>query len=290
MRKTALLLIVWFALATAAAAQAAPKSAFFTTSDNVRIHYVEAGSGPAIVFIPGWTMPAWIWEKQIAHFARTYHVIAVDPRSQGESDKPSDGHYPERRSRDYKELVDHLKLDAPVLVGWSLGVPEALTYVDQFGPGSVRGIVLVDGLIWDKPDPQWAGMVRQWMHELQRERPKFTAPFVRSMYRKPHDEDYFRRVTEASLATPTNTAVVLIYNMFERADWTPVLLKLVEARTPVLATYTSQEKASVDLLRAKDPAATVVMFEDAGHVLFADDPERFNTAVQQFLSALPANK
>ncbi len=290
MRKAAALLAICLALAIVASAQAAPRSAFFTTSDNVRIHYLEAGSGPAIVFIPGWTMPAWIWEKQIAHFARSYHVIAVDPRSQGESGKPSDGHYPERRSRDYKELVDYLKLDAPVLVGWSLGVPEVLTYVDQFGPGSVRGIVLVDGLIWDKPDPQWAGMVRQWMHELQRERPKFTAPFVRSMYRKPHDEDYFRRVTEASLATPTNTAVVLIYNMFERADWTPVLVKLAEARTPVLATYTSQEKASVDLLRAKDPAATVVMFEDAGHVLFADDPERFNTAVQQFLSALPANK
>src|ERR1051325_4215642 len=33
-------------------------SAFFTTSDGIRIHYLEAGKGPAIFFIPGWTMPA----------------------------------------------------------------------------------------------------------------------------------------------------------------------------------------------------------------------------------------
>ena len=50
-------------------AQAA-KSDFFKTSDGVRIHYLEAGSGRPIVFIPGWTMPAWIWQKQIDEFSK----------------------------------------------------------------------------------------------------------------------------------------------------------------------------------------------------------------------------
>jgi hypothetical protein len=36
-------------------------SGFFKTSDGIRIHYIEAGKGQPIVFIPGWTMPAWIW-------------------------------------------------------------------------------------------------------------------------------------------------------------------------------------------------------------------------------------
>src|SRR5208283_1809691 len=80
------------------------KSGIVKTSDGVRIHYLEAGSGRPIVFIPGWTMPAWIWQKQIDEFSKHYHVIAVDPRSQGESDQPSYGHMPETRSRDYKEL------------------------------------------------------------------------------------------------------------------------------------------------------------------------------------------
>ena len=91
------------------------KSGFIKTCDGVRIHYVEAGKGRAIVFIPGWMMPAWIWQKQIDELSKKYRVIAVDPRSQGESDKPTCGHLPETPARDYKELVDQLGLNRPVL-------------------------------------------------------------------------------------------------------------------------------------------------------------------------------
>src|SRR6185312_9198016 len=54
----------------AAAAQTARAEAVdhsFVTSDGVRLHYIEAGHGHArtLVFVPGWTMPAWIFDKQI---------------------------------------------------------------------------------------------------------------------------------------------------------------------------------------------------------------------------------
>jgi pimeloyl-ACP methyl ester carboxylesterase len=87
-------------------------------------HYIEAGEGRAIVLIPGWRMPAWIWQKQIDELSKKYRVIAVDPRSQGKSDKPASGHLPETRARDYKELVDQLGLKQPVLIGWSMGCGE----------------------------------------------------------------------------------------------------------------------------------------------------------------------
>src|SRR5208282_172925 len=51
------------------------KSGFVTASDGAKIHYVESGTvtaaggvrAPSILFIPGWTMPAWIWQQQIDH-------------------------------------------------------------------------------------------------------------------------------------------------------------------------------------------------------------------------------
>jgi microsomal epoxide hydrolase len=132
-----------------------------------------------------------------------------------------------------------------------------------------------------------AQALAKWMRGFQRDRRKSTQGFVRSMYHKPQAEDYLRRVTEASLATPTNSAALLIHNM-DREDWTPVLAKLAEAKTPVLATFTAQEMKTVDLLRAKVPAAQVVIFEDAGHALFVDDAERFNTVVQQFIEGIRA--
>ena len=56
------------------------KSAHFVTSDGVRLHYLDAGSGPPLVFVPGWTMPAWIWEPQLSHFSASHRVVALDPR------------------------------------------------------------------------------------------------------------------------------------------------------------------------------------------------------------------
>src|ERR1041384_6215125 len=131
-------------LSVAVFLSAQTKGDSFKTSDGVRIHYLEAGSGKPVVLIPGWTMPAWIWEKQIDGLSKKYHVVAVDPRSQGESDKPPYGHLPETRARDYKELVDHLNLKQPLLVGWSMGCGELIKYAAQFGSDNGGGYVLVE--------------------------------------------------------------------------------------------------------------------------------------------------
>jgi len=173
------------------------KDGFFKTSDGVRIHYVEAGSGRPIVFIPGWTMPTWIWQKQIDEFSKHYHIVAVDPRSQGESDKPPYGHLPETRSRDYKELVDQLALKKPVLVGWSMACGELIKYAEQFGSDNVAGFVLVDGFVTDKPSDLF-GPISGWMNQLQLDRQKQADGFVRSMFKKPQSEDYLKRVIDAS--------------------------------------------------------------------------------------------
>src|ERR1700681_2404813 len=148
------------------------KSEFFKTSDGIRIHYLEVGSGRPIVFIPGWTMPAWIWQKQIDEFSKKYRVIAVDPRSQGESDKPTYGHLPETRARDYKELVDHVGLKQPFFVGWSMACGEVLKYVEQFGADNSGGLVLLDGYLPDKPSSELFAFLSGWMNQLQQDRQK----------------------------------------------------------------------------------------------------------------------
>src|SRR6266567_9500024 len=199
------------------------KSGFFKTSDGVRIHYVEAGSGRPIVFIPGWTMPAWIWQKQIDEFSKQYRVIAVDPRSQGESDKPTSGHLPETRSRDYKELVEHLGLKQPVLVGWSMACGELVKYAEQYGTDQVGGVVLVVGFLSEKLSPEMFAVISGWMNQLQQDRRKQADGFVRSMFKKPQPNDYLQRVVDASVQVPADTAAVLIYNMIAVKDFSPGL-------------------------------------------------------------------
>ncbi len=128
--------IVLLLVQTAMAGTPSPaQSGFFTSSDGVRLHYLQAGKGRSILFVPGWTMPAWIWEHQIAYFARHYRVLAFDPRSHGNSERVTEGHYPNRLARDIRELTQHLELPPIVLVGWSMGALQVLTAVEQFGTG-----------------------------------------------------------------------------------------------------------------------------------------------------------
>ena len=153
-RVTAGLAALALCCALAGAARAA-ESRFFTASDGTRLHYLEAGPANAetIVFVPGWTMPAWIWQPQIDAFSARFHVIAFDPRGQGQSEIALSGYDPDRRGRDIEELIQAEGGDPVLLVGWSLGVLDALSYVAQCGDARIAGLVLVDNSIGEDPPP-----------------------------------------------------------------------------------------------------------------------------------------
>jgi non-heme chloroperoxidase len=282
--KSRLAVLALCVLSAAGVMAQAAKSGSFKTSDNIRIHYVEVGAGRPIVFIPGWTMPAWIWQKQIDEFSKKYHVVAVDPRSQGESDKPTFGHLPETRARDYKELVDHLGLKQPVLVGWSMACGELLKYAEQFGTDNVAGLVLVDGFISVKSSPDLFAGLSGWMNQLQQDRHKQADGFVRGMYRKPQPEDYLKRVMDASMDVPADTAVVLVYDMVA-TDFSGSFSKIDR---PLLFAYQPDSQKTADLLQSKlGDKVRLEKFDGDGHALFVDDPEKFNRVLEDFVQGLP---
>lgn len=258
----------------------AVKDSSFMTSDGVKLHYLESGTGLIILFVPGWTMPAEIWRPQIEYFSRKYHVVAVDPRSQGASDKPAEGNYPGRRAQDYKELIDHLGGAPVVMVGWSLAVHEALTFVEMFGTNQLSGLVLVDLQVYTPSTQEERDRRYTMLHNFQADRKQFAATFVRGMYHKPQTEQYLETVTAASLKTPTNSAVAMLAEFAVKNDLRPVLPKL---NIPVLGVMTENNRATVDLIRSSVPGAQAEVFEDAGHCLFVDDADRFNTVLDNFL-------
>jgi microsomal epoxide hydrolase len=255
----------------------------FRTSDNIALHYFDAGSGSAIVLVPGWTMSADIFERQINELSKRFRVVALDPRSQGDSDKPSDGNTLERHAMDIKELLEHLKLQSAVLLGWSNGVPDVLTFVEQIGTANLRGVVLVDGFL-NVGDPSVQKALNGMLQKFQADRPKFTDGFVRSMYLTKQTDEYILHVEEESLKTPTNTAVVEMFNVVSKGDFTPILARMDK---PVLYICEPQLESQGKLLQAILPKARVEVFKGMGHALFVDDAEHFNKVVTEFVDSLP---
>ncbi len=260
------------------------KSETFRTSDGITLHYLDAGSGPAILFIPGWTMAADIFEPQINALSAQFRVVSIDLRSQGDSEKASDGNYPARHAQDVKELMDHLKISSVVLVGWSNGVPDVLSLIDQFGSANLRGAVLVDGFV-DASDAAIQKGMASFLEAFQTNRKQFTDQFVRGMYATKPSEEYIQHVEEQALKTPTNSAITELYNVLSKGDFTPALAKMDK---PVLYICESRMEAQGKILQSKLPKAQISVMKDAAHAMFVDDPTHFNQLVTDFVNSSPA--
>ena len=261
--------------------QVAATSHHFRTSDGVELHYLEAGSGPLMVFVPGWTMPAAIWEPQIAHFSSSHRVIALDPRGQGHSEKVAYGYHSARRAQDIGELLEHLDGDPAVLVGWSLGVHEVLRYTEQAGTNRVAGVVLVDHAI--AADWSTASFMKERYGAVQVDREAWVSAFVRAIFATPQPEEYLDGITQAALGTPTNATAIMIGNLV-LMDTGDLMSAVEQIDKPVLFIWIEgRGEEWMESARRLRPNAQVVVVPNAGHAVFVDQPGIFNEAVETFL-------
>ncbi|GAC1345720.1 MAG: alpha/beta hydrolase [Acetobacteraceae bacterium] len=252
----------------------------FTTSDGVRLHVIEAGRRGAqtIVFVPGWTMPAWIFQSQIAFFARQYHVLALDPRGQGESDIPATGYDHLRRGRDIAELIASAGDQPVVLVGWSLGVLDSLGYIAQYGDTKVAGLVLLDNSVGEDPPPQPSLSPTRRGPRLEREAQM--RRFVAGMFTRSPGETYLERLTETALRTPPDVAAQLGSYPAPRTYWRDAVWSV---RHPILYVVRPRFAGQANNLVAHQPMAEMALFAGAGHALFVDEAERFNALLLDFI-------
>jgi non-heme chloroperoxidase len=271
-------------LAGPASAQSLPVGVtdhFFLSSDGVRLHYLEAGPPGAhtLVFVPGWTMPAWIWMPQILTFSRRYHVVAFDPRGQGDSAAPADGYEPVRRGRDVAELIGRLGGQTVVVIGWSLGVLDTLASIHVAGDRLLAGLVLVDNSVGEEPPPlpYRPGPRRRGPPPDHTESMK---AFVRAMFRRPQPPAYLDRLTEATLRTPLAASRLLLAYPVPRSFWREAVYA---TKVPLLYVIRPRWVAQGENLMRNRPDTEMEVFTDAGHALFIDDAARFNSVTEDFL-------
>ncbi len=252
-------------------------AAEFTSSDGVRLHYIVEGSGETLLFVPGWSMPAEIWRYQIEFFSRKYRVVAFDPRSQGDSQVARTGNAIQRRAEDLNDLIEHLQSRRVVLIGWSLGVLEALMFVSMHGDGKVAALVLVDNSVGESPAQKGGDEIRS---EPPHDRQRQMAAFVGSMFKTARPPEYLEWLTYQAMRTPPEVGVSLLSIPYPRTYWRSAVYK---TRRPLLYAVTPSLQGQADSLRRKRKDTYVEVFAGAGHALFVDEHERFNARLDAFL-------
>ncbi|MFO0849710.1 MAG: alpha/beta hydrolase [Gemmataceae bacterium] len=117
-------------------------------SNGVKIRYVTAGAGEAVVLIHGWMADSGMWGRDKSGETRLdttgadgFRFIALDCRGHGKSDKPhAVDKYDAEVAADVVRLLDHLKVGKAHLIGYSSGAFVA-GKVAATHPGRVLSVV-----------------------------------------------------------------------------------------------------------------------------------------------------
>jgi microsomal epoxide hydrolase len=245
----------------------------------VRLHYLAAGTGPTLLLVPGWCMPAWIFDPQIAGLAGRFRVVVMDPRGQGRSDIPRGGYDPARRGRDVAEMVATLNVPRLVLGGWSLGVLDVLSCVNETGDGRIAGLLLIDNSVGEGPPP--AAGNGSFFRNLRTKRDATVRGFCASMFRTPRTPAYLDALARDAQRMPVEESIRLLSYPRPREFWRDTLYG---TRRPVLYAIRPRWAEQGRLLVERHAAAEMDIYDESGHALFVDEAERFNAAATRFMT------
>ncbi len=264
--------------------------------ESLRLYFEQEGSGPqAIVFIPGWTMSSQIFKHQLTHFKKSkkFKAYAFDPRGQGQSSKPDSGYTYEQRGRDIAAFIEYIEVKDVVLVGWSFGALDMLSYISQYGLDKVKAVVVLDGApttMVDNIKGAWA-----WIDRLDSQssrqsttlavlsKPRnFYQQFARWMLDKPTAEAV-NEITEIAMQTPPYVAA-LTNETASYANYEKTLADL-EGKVPLFYIVRAEWASTVELWRNKNtPSAQLTSM--GRHLMFWEHPSEFNQLLDSFLKKL----
>lgn len=276
------------------------------TLNGVQIHYTVRGSGPVLIAHSGGPgTDARLWDD-FARIDDFVTIVMMHPRGSGLSG-PADGNaylLPDYAS-DIEALRLHLGLDKPIVMGWSHGG----MVVQQFAftyPESLSKLILVDtsayfgdflgdieGAVQEfKEEPwfeksfaalkaEWAGhyetdddMARLWAEEMK-------------FYFKTFDERA-AAYQERTKDLPVRIVPLKTFNDLE-ANTMDLRLQLKNISVPTLVIVGRHDfitnVAMAEEIVKHIPGARLEIFEDSGHFVMVEEPEKFYRVIKEFVES-----
>jgi pimeloyl-ACP methyl ester carboxylesterase len=255
--------------------------------DAYRVHYVEAGSGPAILMLHGFGGTTASYREMISRLARDHRCIAVDLKGFGYSERDATtGLSHTDQVAMLVSLLDRLGVDRAVVIGHSMGGAVA----QRFGathPERVEALVLAATVPADRRMGRSAirvagafrpvltllegfaarALLRSSFHD-----PSLLTPELRDMYLRP-----------AHIRGSRDGLMKMIADSAERDE--PV--DLSRLTMPVLILAAAHDRigtlAMAQAIRERIPHARLVVIERAAHLLLEERPDDCVNAIRDFL-------
>lgn len=301
MKNRLLLVICACALFTSTSLNGANENAIASrtaTVDGVKLHYLTAGNGPAVILLHGYTQTSRMWRPIIPLLAERFSVIAPDLPGIGDSSIPADNEIDMiTAAKQIHDLVRSMKIDKARVVGHDIGLMVAYAYAAQF-PNETEKLVVMDAFLPGVPG--WEPIYNNpsiWHFRFHGEYPeKLVQGRERTYF------EYFWNVLAAdktrSIPEADRKAYTEAYSRPGRmhAGWTyfaswPQLskgfaqLSQTKLTIPVLSIGGEKSLGNqlADQMKLVANDVTVVVLKDTGHWISEERPEETRDALAKFL-------
>jgi 2-hydroxy-6-oxonona-2,4-dienedioate hydrolase len=254
---------------------------------------IEAGQGPAVIFIHGFGARADRWRSTVERFgARGYRAVAFDLPGHGFASRDADGPctVPDI-ARHLLTVMDTLGIAHAALVGTSLGAHIA-AYTATLAPHRVPGLALIGALGIVPIAREVAETIRRTVQVRDREAFANKLRFVihdPSMVTAPLVEEEWRINT----APGTAEALGRIGNYLVdgvAGDYVAEKIRQLYPTERLLLVWGAEDRAVPPAVgeACRDAlGARLVLIAHANHVPYWEQPEAFDAALTPFLGSLP---
>ena len=226
------------------------------------------------------------WSLQTSAFAEQYRVITPDLPGHGRSALPSGRLTVDSMAEDVAALLDRLAIGSAHVVGLSLGGCVAIALAARF-PAHVRTLTLVNTFARLRPaGPRGvARMVKRVALLALAPVPVMAAQVARDLFPLPEQAPLFEAAA-ASLGRTSRRSYAASMRALAAVDLRAVL---ADIRCPTLV-VAGEHDGTVPLVAKQFlargiPHARLVVIPASRHATNIDQPEVFNSAVLEFLSA-----
>jgi pimeloyl-ACP methyl ester carboxylesterase len=288
-----------------------PSRSEFITVRNLQYHIRHWGNNdaPVLFMLHGWMDVSASFQFLVEALQRDWHVIAPDWRGFGLTDFAASGYWHPDYLADLEAVLQHYASQQPVnLLGHSLGANIAGIYAGV-RPQRIAKLVLLEGFGVPTTHPTDAPKrYATWLDELQN--PPVLRPYAsqadvatrlqknnprlsdaRAMFLAGHWAAPDKSGNWSLLADPqhrlTNPTLYRVEEIM--ACWQKITAPVlwVEAKNSELVPrFGSPEiaRAEIDRRIAHIADATILMVDEAGHMLQHDQPEILARAIDEFLA------
>lgn len=262
-------------------------------TNGINIYFEERGSGEPLLLIMGITALGSVWEKHVAHWAKSFRCIMVDNRGVGKSDKPAGPYTSLQMAQDCIGVLDYLGLGVVKVVGVSMGSIIAQQMAIHF-PTRVKAMVLM--CPWARCD-NTAKAIFQHMRDCKaRLKPEEFSVYIQLLIfsKKSWDDEDFhtglREDRKNAALDPNPQPLIGLEGQAAACVSHSVLddLKKVACPTFVLG---GEEDVFTPQWMTKEVAAAISnsilhIYPRSGHAFHWENLEDFNERVDQWLKNL----